>query len=166
MDVRPLTPEDAAAFQALRLKALQDSPPSFSSSHDEEASLPLAEIAAGMTLGPAGGCFGVFDGEELVGIAGLHRERERKLAHKATLWGVYLDPRYRGKGWARQLLHAALGHARTMPGLRQVNLSVGTWNHPARKLYESLGFEAFGVETGYLCVDGFLYDEAHMALRL
>ena len=43
--IRQLTPADAAAFQALRLRSLRESPEAFGSSYDEEVSRPLTAVA-------------------------------------------------------------------------------------------------------------------------
>ena len=40
--VRRLTPSDAPAYQALRLRAFHDHPEAFTSSYEEEVSKPLA----------------------------------------------------------------------------------------------------------------------------
>jgi RimJ/RimL family protein N-acetyltransferase len=49
-----------------------------------------------------------------------------------------------------------------MPGLRQVSLGANTANQASMALYRSMGFEPFGVEKGFLLVEGVLYDEVHM----
>jgi ribosomal protein S18 acetylase RimI-like enzyme len=82
------------------------------------------------------------------------------------LAGVYVAPAFRGRGIGRKLLERALAHARTMPELLQVTLGVNTTNTAAIALYESAGFEQFGLERGFLRVDGALYDELHLVLRL
>jgi RimJ/RimL family protein N-acetyltransferase len=50
-----------------------------------------------------------------------------------------------------------------MPGVQQVNLGVNAANSAAIALYESLGFQAFGIERGFMQVDGELHDEVHMS---
>ena len=40
---------------------------------------------------------------------------------------------------------------------------MNTENTAAIALYTSLGFETFGLERGFLLVDGVLHDELHMA---
>ena len=106
--------------------------------------------------------FGAFDGKHLVGTVGLHRKSGRKLAHKALIWGVYVAPSFRQRGIGRLLLERALAHAASLPGVLRVTLGVNTENTAAIALYESLGFETFGLERGFLLVDGVLHDELHM----
>jgi len=162
MKIRPLSSGDAAQWQALRLQALHECPTAFSSSYEEEHDTPLDVVAQRLTPGDEHVVLGAFDGPRLVGIVGLRRERQRKLAHKALLWGMYVDPNARNRGTGRKLVAHLLTHAATMPGLRQITLGVNATNRAALALYETTGFKAFGVERGFLLVDGVLQDEIHM----
>ena len=162
MTVRALRPEDAASFQPLRLRGLSECPEAFASSHDEEAGNSLAEVAARLRAKPDGATFGWFEGTELLGIVGVQRERLRKLAHKAYVWGMYVAPEARRRGVGRQLLAHALAYATDDLGVLQVNIGVNTKNTPALKLYQGLGFVVYGTERGFLSVDGILHDEYQM----
>jgi RimJ/RimL family protein N-acetyltransferase len=164
MDMRVLLAQDAAAFQGLRLQALSECPTAFSSSYEEECDRPLFRVGERLASTAGHAVFGAFDGNKLIGIVGIHREEHRKLAHKAFIWGMYVAPAYRNRGLGRQLLDRALTHAATMPGLRQVNLGVNAENSRAIALYEAADFRRFGVERGFLLVDGVLYDEIQMAV--
>jgi ribosomal protein S18 acetylase RimI-like enzyme len=166
MELRALEPGDAAAFKALRLAALKECPTAFSSSYEEECDLPLEEVARRLPPDRDRTIFGAFDSDDLVATVGLQRESHRKLAHKAFIWGVYVAPGFRRRGLGRRLLERALAHARSMPDLLQVTLGVNTANEAAIALYEALGFEQFGLERGFLRVDGVLHDELHMVLVL
>lgn len=166
MLVRRLTSPDAQIYRTLRLAGLADSPTAFASSHAEEAAWPLAVYAERLAQRPDRGSFGAFDGGALVGVVTLGREDRPKAAHKAHIWGLYVDPSARRQGVARALLEAALGLARTVPGLRRVNVSLNAANEPARRLYLALGFEAYAREPEALAVDGIFHDELHMSLAL
>ena len=63
-------------------------------------------------------------------------------------------------------LEAALTCARGMNGLEQLNLVVGEHNTEARRLYESFGFNSFGIEPRELKVDDQYYNGVHMWLKL
>ena len=157
---------DAEAFRTFRLAALRECPTAFSSSYEEECDVPLPQAAARLAPDRDRAVFGAFDGERLVGSVGLQRERPRKLAHKALIWGVYVAPAFRQRGIGRTLLQHALAHAASMPGLLRVTLGVNTANSAAIALYESVGFEPFGLERAFLLVDGVLHDELHMAFDI
>lgn len=78
------------------------------------------------------------------------------------IWGVYVAPEFRRRSVGRQLVARALQHSFSLRGVRQVNLSVNAANGPAIALYKAAGFQSFGVERGYLLVNGVLEDEMHM----
>lgn len=162
MTIRFLTAEDASAFQELRLSALIESPTAFSSSYEEECDAPMALITARLTPADDHSVFGAFQGCELVGMIGIFRERQHKLTHKAIVWGMYVAPSHRSKGFGRGLLTEALRFAGSIAGVRQVKLSVNASNDVAIALYENLGFMEFGIERGCMLVEGQLQDERHM----
>lgn len=166
MTLRPLTPQDAAAFHDLRLRGLVESPSAFASSHEEEAHTPLESVAARLTPSDNDCVIGAFVDETLAGIVGLHREHHTKLAHKFILWGMYVDPAQRRRGLARALVAAAIERAARTPGIKQINLGVNAANTPAIALYESLGFIAWGRERACMYLDGLPHDEVHMARYL
>jgi len=166
VEIRALATEDAAAFQALRLEALRDSPTAFGSSCEAEAGRSLAEVAQRIRLSEDRAVFGAFSGGELVGVVGIYREQNAKERHKAGLWGMYVSPAARRQGLGRRLVRAALDFAAARPGVSQVRLQVVTANEAAVSLYRSLGFETYGVERDALVVDGAGYDEALMVCQV
>ena len=166
MHIRRLTPADAAAFQALRLDALREAPSAFGSSYEEESEFRAAVIEGRVAPKQDRGPFGAFKNEELIGLVALGRENFKKLSHKALIWGMYVAPAARGQGIGRALLSEALSLARSVPEIQQVNLCVNANNANAIRLYESVGFRAFGREPGAMFINGELHDELHMYLRL
>lgn len=163
MNIRPFTAADAAAFQALRLAALQDAPTAFASSYEEEKDRPLDKVAARLAAQPDESCvFGAWVDGALAGMVGVKRDEHRKLRHKAFIWGVYAAPEFRGRGVGQRLMQAALDHAAGWPGLHQVYLGVNAANQPAIRLYERMGFATYGREPACMMVDGELIDELLM----
>ncbi|MYM23926.1 GNAT family N-acetyltransferase [Duganella sp. FT135W] len=163
--IRPLTVDDGIAFKALRIAAIVDSPIAVSSTAEEEASRTPAEIQARIEQTAHQVVFGAFVDTRLVAMAGLRREAFVQMSHKATLWGVFVQPELRKEGVARELLMRVVEHARKM-GVLQIHLSVNVENHRAKNLYDSLGFETFGLEPRSMRVVGRFYDELLMCLRL
>ncbi len=162
MLLRLLTPEDAAAFQALRLRGLQECPEAFASSYEEEASTLPAEIERRLEPKADSAIVGAFQHGELVGLSGVQREGMAKLAHKAFIWGVYVAPQARGHGVGTRVVSHALNYASETLGVKQVNLGVNTRNTAAIELYKKLGFVQYGLERGFLLVGGVLHDEYQM----
>ena len=165
MNIRRLSTADATRFRALRLAALLDKPEAFVISHVEERDLPLSHFETRLAERPGHVVFGAFDGDTLVGMAGLARETLMQVAHKVNVWGMYVTEAARGHGVARELLQAALAHARDTPGVAKVTLSVDSQNVAAIALYESLGFVVFAREADAVRLHGQSRDDLQMHLR-
>lgn len=166
MQIRDLVSEDARVFQALRLAALRECPSAFASSYEEEDEMPMAVVAERLVVKADRCVLGAWLGSDLVGMLGLQREEMRKLAHKAFIWGMYVAPSARRRGVGRQLIDQALVRASSMNGVHQINLGVNAANAEAIALYEAAGFTAFGVERGFMLLDGELHDELHMVRNI
>src|SRR6266567_2080710 len=169
MDVRILTEADAGAFWNIRLRALRDDPESFGSSYEEILERGIAGATQSLRkrdTAPDDVTFGAFDGETLVGIAGFRRGEEVKKRHKGVIWGMYVPREMRGKGIGKALLEAAIAHAKTLPQLEQINLSVVLTSREARHLFISLGFETYGLERRALKLRDRYFDQELMMLRL
>lgn len=159
--VRRLGDADITAFRAVRLEGLTLEPTAFASSLAEDAAIADAEWQARLARNST---FGVFEGAELVGTATFTVEAGAKTAHRGHLVGVYLRPGARGTGAAQLLLEAVLDAARHK--VRFLYLIVNDANHRAKRFYERFGFTVFGQDPGGLMVDGTLYQDCLMMLRL
>ena len=157
--IRRLERADAEAFQAIRRDALVESPFAFGASPSDDLASSLPWIIDALER-PDQAVFGAF-APELVGTAGVFRVAGDKFAHKARIWGVYVRPTERGRGFARRLVEAAVAFAESIAGIQQVHL-VANAGSRAASLYRSLGFVTWGIERGGMLVDGVLSDEEHM----
>jgi ribosomal protein S18 acetylase RimI-like enzyme len=168
MAILRLSQADAEDYQRLRLAGLLESPLAFRSSHADEAGRSAAEVAERLTPATDGSScvFGARLDGRLGGILAFTRPRREKLAHGGELTGIYVAPEFRRRGVGAALLDAAVAHARALPGLRYVRLTVNASNQPARVLYESRGFECVGVEPEAVFVAGRYHDEELRVLRL
>lgn len=164
MQIRRLSPEDAQAFRALRLRALREHPQAFTSSHEEDAQVPL-QVTAARLDSPRHSFWGAFHGQELVGMLGLERETRAKNRHKATVVAMYVAPEAAGRGVGRQLLEALLAQARG-ERLESLVLTVTEGNDSARRLYERCGFRSFGIEPRAIKLGERAYAKNHMVLDL
>jgi ribosomal protein S18 acetylase RimI-like enzyme len=168
MQIRQLREADARAYQSLRLLALKENPTAFSSSFEDEAGRSIDDVAG--RIGPAKDgsicMLGIFVQDELAGfLAVVHPQRE-KLRHCVELAGMYIASNSRRHGLGLALMQAAIAHARSIPGVRQIKLGVNAENIPANELYRSVGFKSYGTEPGALKIDGKLYDQTLYVLRL
>ena len=166
VSVRQLSGADAAEYAELRLQALRDAPSAFASSYEEERLVTPAGWRERLAPTPDKTSFGAYIGPQLTGITTLVREQKLKQRHKANIYAVYVAPEQRGQGTARLLVEAAIAHAATMPGVRQLLLTVTDGNVQAQQLYASLGFMTYGREPDALMIDGRRYAEILMCKPL
>lgn len=163
--IRKLQPEDAGALVALRREALCQAPLAFASSPDDDIIATVEAARELIARADESAILGAFDGG-LVGIVGVYRDRHRKCAHKAHIWGMYVAPERRGEGLGTALLDAALDHARSLHGVSAVHLQVSSAAPEARSLYERAGFAVWGTEPEAIRHDGEAVANYHMVLRL
>ncbi|MGE0715994.1 MAG: N-acetyltransferase family protein [Alphaproteobacteria bacterium] len=159
--IRPLAAADAAGFRALRMEALELHPDAFGASPADEAAIGDDVVAERLARGDT---FGAFAGGDLVGMAGFFVQAGEKRRHRGTLWGMYVRPAWRGRGIAGRLVDRVLAHAAGRVELVQLSVTAG--NGGARRLYESRGFVAYGVEARALKLPTGHVDEVLMARML
>ena len=164
--VRQLTTQDAAAYFAVRLRALEEHPEAFGASADEWRGRSLVEITQRLSATESSCYFGAFVDGALAGIAAFSRPAVTKQAHRGGIYQMYVAPEHRRLGLGRQLLEAILSHVRQLAGLDEVVLSVTIGNYGAEALYAAAGFRASYVEPRYIKLDGRTYDLLWMSLRL
>jgi L-amino acid N-acyltransferase YncA len=81
------------------------------------------------------------------------------------VWGVYVSPSQRGKGVGKALMQEIIRRARQLDGLEQITL-VASAKLPAQKLYQSVGFESYGLERRSLKIGTEYVDDVLMVLWL
>ncbi|HEY0143439.1 MAG TPA: GNAT family N-acetyltransferase [Thermoanaerobaculia bacterium] len=165
MRIRPLTADDVEAYRRLRAESLREAPLAFAASPDDDAATQPDALRQSLANAPGWMLFGAFDGQQLVGAAGLLRETRQKAKHRAHLWGMYVTPSARGRGIGAMLLDAAVQHARAI-GIEWLHLGVTTAAPEAQRLYERAGFVRWGIEPDALRHQGTSVDDLRMALRL
>lgn len=132
---------DVAVFRTLRLEALEIAANAFAAVHEVEAALPdqaHAERLAGSQV------WALRHGDGLLAMVGLIRESAPTERHKAWLWGLYVAPACRGRGFGRRLVLHALAEA--PGGVEQVRLACVRSRGGPQAFFEGLGFAVYGVE--------------------
>ncbi|WP_096273536.1 GNAT family N-acetyltransferase [Paucisalibacillus globulus] len=165
--IRLLKPMDAEQYFELRLEALKENPEAFATSYEEVISKPNPVEQYKKTFGLANQYnFGAFENEKLIGMVTLLPETMDKLKHKANIFAMYVTPEKRGSGIGKALLEAAITQARKIDGITKINLTVVSINYGAKGLYQSFGFESYGLEEKALKVKNVYFDEEYMSLSL
>ena len=166
--VRPTREQDAASFRELRLEALRTHPEAFGADYADSLERP-AEFWEQRVRSGAGTDHGITYVAEaaraLVGMTGIFRQDGAKMRHSAAIWGVYVQPAWRGAGLADALIAACVAWARER-ALRLVKLAVVTTNAAAIRCYVRCGFSVYGLEPEVIYSNSLYYDELLMARRL
>lgn len=126
---RLLTPADAPAAAAVEAACF---------------ARPWSEASLrGSLESPCGLFVGLWQGERLIGYAGMHL-----VLGEGAVDNVAILPQYRGLGLGRALMQAFLQQA-ALRGCRRVTLEVRPSNTAARRLYASLGFAEEGLRRDF-----------------
>jgi NAD(P)H-dependent FMN reductase/GNAT superfamily N-acetyltransferase len=144
VQIGPARTEDAATYSAFLLAGVAAHPDTlriaevdiqaapFSTEPTADSVTLVARDAAGRWLG----------------VASVERERGRaKRRHIAWILRMYVAAEHAGRGIGRRLLQAAIAHARSLPGVEKVNLTVAAHNASAIQLYTQEGFREFAREV-------------------
>ncbi len=163
ISIRLLDGGDAECFQALRLHGLRSAPEAFGSSYEDEAGQSINDVRLRLVDRP-NAVFGAFADERLVGVAGFAVNSKLKQRHKGLLWGVYVDPEWRGHALGKRLTQAVIDYARLH--VDTLHATVMAANISARTLYLRLGFTVYGFEKDALRIGDQSYDDELLRLDL
>lgn len=154
----------------LRLRALRDHPASFGEPYASARLRSEAEVEELAQTFWTGGDNRLFIAITPLGIPvamlGIAREARVREHHRMSIWGVYVDPLYRGQGISSRLMDAAMDHARSVQGVLQVHLIVQSNNDAAIRGYERAKFSKWGTMPRADILDGVALDYDFMVRML
>ncbi len=163
-----LTPENAAAYLAIRQEMLTTTPWAFLSDPSDDIASGIDAVRQ-MLASNENDVLAIQSPDSdgtLISVAGVYRELKLKARHRAHIWGVYTSPKFRCCGYSRAVMLAAINHTRSWQGVQTLSLSVSNGAPEALNLYESMGFTNWGHEPDALRIKAKSYDEIHLSLKL
>ncbi len=164
IQVRLAGPDDAAMLYSLRLEALARHPEAFAAdleSSAAEGKEPWLKLITDYARDNKGVVSLATAENRLIGMTGLVRGHWPKTRHSGSIWGVYVNPDWRGLHVAEAMINECVSWAQVQ-GLVVVKLGVITTNPPAIRCYARSGFAVYGVEPKAIYYDGIYYDELMM----
>jgi putative acetyltransferase len=156
MQIRRATVKDAADL-AEQMKLVADEGEWLATQRDRSVDQLTEMFRSGLTGGDI--LFALEDGRRIVGGIGIHPAGIEGVHHL----GMSILKDFRGQGWGRRLIDAALDEARRR-GVVKVILEVWPDNGRAISLYASCGFEIEGYKRDhYQRLDGSIRSSVMMA---
>lgn len=164
MQIRELFIADEHLYKAFFTKGLHAHPDCFriTPTDEQHEPFPTQATSDSFTLGA------FLETNELVGVVSFEREgaKRQRLKHKGLLFRMYVAAEHGGKGIGKKLIEELLHRVETQTDIEQVNLTVVSTNHGAKRLYQMFGFQSFSIEINALKTNGTYYDEETMVLFL
>jgi len=155
--VREATISDAEQFRELRLDALQDSPIAFPADYMVNVNHPMSFWEDRLKTDGIGTIFFAEHENQLLGMMGIRRGETSKTKHSASIWGVYVRPKWRGLRIAESLIEACIGWAKSKD-VNIIKLGVVAASTSAVHFYQRCGFTIYGTEPRGIFYDGQYYD--------
>ena len=153
---RVLTIKDLNDYRRIRLELLRNHPTGFGSSYEEESEFN-DEMWINRLSKEHIYPYGAFIDDELVGVCLIVMNPRKKMRHVATLNSMYVNPKFRKKRIAQNLLEVCLRNLQDL-NVEIVNLSVVSSNVPAIELYTKIGFFTYGLEQKTIKYQDEYYD--------
>lgn len=146
--IAPLLENDWEKYKKIRLEALKISPTAFLNSYEDYLKFPDSKWQEDMRKSARkDGVFYLFalDKDKVVGMNGAFwRNDKEKINHVAEIFGVFVNPDYRGKGVGKKLMQGVIDEFKKNPQFKKIKLGVNADNIAAIKLYESCGLKVVG----------------------
>ena len=170
MKIRFLTDKDALSYRELRLSSLKESPFAFSDSYEDQANKTLADFQLEIikTGNPIESfTLGAFSESRLIGFVKFKRDQRTKARHRASLYSLYVEPKYRGQGIAKRLILELFRRIEPLNEIEQLQLSTILSKNNLRAFYQSFGFQKLGgIITEDLIIERQYVDAIYMVKHL
>lgn len=129
-------PEDVDLYRSMRLEALHLEPGMFGNSHAVESAFGPEQWLARLT-NPFGACFGLYYGDDLIGITGISGEKDKP--EEAYMTQSYIRKAHRGKHLSRMLYEARFNWARAR-GIKRLIIGHRASNITSKAANQRFGF--------------------------
>lgn len=140
LSIRTLSPADWQIFSAMRIKAV-DMHTGLFQTHPDDARAEPPEVWKETLDGQGKQVFGVFDGENLIGITAVFTWREDPSGQSGVMAMSFLEPAYRGRGLAAELYKARIDFALSHKLWGRLVCAHRQGNEPSRRAMIARGFK-------------------------
>lgn len=159
--IRMAAATDANSLLSLRLEALTLHPESFAADLEkstDSGAQAWVEMINDYEQKDSGALVVACTPEILVGMLGIVRGHWPKTAHTAQLWGVFVQPAWRGQRVAQAMINYCTDWSKAN-GVSVLYLGVTTTNESAIRCYTHCGFTVYGTEPRVIYHHEIFYDQ-------
>lgn len=136
--LRQLQVGDWEILRSIRLEALEKHPELFCPSTDERK---RSAVEWQEFLQRDGFCvFGLFDGDKVIGISGIRKDRDDPSGRTALLVMSYINEFYRGCGLSRLFYEARIKWAKESQQFNRITVGHREGNRASEKANQAFGF--------------------------
>lgn len=123
--IRQIRAEDWEPLSRMRLRALKLAPGVFYATFELESKKTEEDWRRWITK-PKQAIFGLYHGNHLIGITGIEKGdwSNESPEHTAVLWGSWIEPEWRGRGFSKLLFEARLDWADSHPEIERLLVGV------------------------------------------
>ncbi len=165
IQIRKLLPNESNSYREIRLECLKKFPRNFGSNyHDEKEKAKLFFQPFIEQLNIDNFVIGAFHNNSIIGISGFNRYEGEKTKHRGRIIQVYVNPEYQGQNIGTDIIKSTLAEAFKLTEIEQIEINVLATNKKAEKVYEKIGFEAYGLQKNYLKIGSTYYDHKMMMI--
>lgn len=165
MKIRRLEVSDYQIFREIRQQHLDLEPQSVSTSANEFRQAPREKVEALLNFTDSRAddfILGAFEEDKLIAVLGFKRENyKEQVAHKATLWGLFVTPEKRNNGTAKMLLTETVKIAKSYSWCEMIRVMITSNCDAAIKVAEAIGFQRYGLEKRSLKVGDCYLDHCY-----
>lgn len=155
-------------FKNLKIEAITNDPSAFShtlneaiNSQDEEWKSSLEKVMKGEGIM----VFAEHKGK-LIGMGKTHFFTKERFKHNASLQSLYVSPKYRGRGIAKEIEIRQLKLISEKPEIALVFGEIFSSQIASLELHKKLGFEVVGTIRDFMQYEGKYYDSVFVQKRI
>jgi RimJ/RimL family protein N-acetyltransferase len=143
--IKQLYEHDWQFAKSIRLLALQQNADVFLSSYEEEAQYSESVWRHQLKISD-GATFGLFDGNQIIGITGVFTWKGDSSGKTAILAMSFIDAAYRGRGYSKLFYDARIEWVKQQGGFDKIRVSHRAGNHASRTANQNFGFQLIDKE--------------------
>ena len=162
--IKQLIGDDWFAFSQIRLKALQTDPQVFGSNYERESQMTETEWRSRLQA-KDNAIFLLYDKDMPIGMTAVSVDRDDPTGKTALLWGSWLAPEFRRKGFSELMYRTRIHWAKQQPTVERIIVSHRASNVSSKYANQKHGF-VYTHKIVKVWTDGMTEEEIFYELKI